>query len=127
MLSVGGGGMLLGFMTGMKRCGNSRNTSPIFGILSNYNFRQGWEDIPIVAVETDGAHSLNKSIKAGKCVDNVMTSVAKTLGAPSVAPKVMENLPNFNVISVVQPDSAAIEACLKFAGNAFIVFFNLHA
>lgn len=51
-----------------------------------------------------------------------MTSVAKTLGANSVAPKVMENLPNFNVISVVQPDSAAIEACLKFAGNPFTIF-----
>jgi len=102
LLSVGGGGMLLGFMTGMKR--------------------HGWEDIPIVAVETFGAHSLNKSIKAGKCVENVMSSIAKTLGAPSLAPKVMDNLPNFKVISAVQPDSAAVEACLKFADDhAFCV------
>lgn len=78
---------------------------------------KGWEDIPIIAVETFGAHSLNKSIKAGKCVENVMTSIAKTLGAPSVAPKVMENLPNFNVISEVQSDSAAVSACLRFAGK----------
>lgn len=48
-----------------------------------------------------------------------MTSIAKTLGAPSVAEKVMENLPNFNVISEVQPDSAAVEACLKFTGRHF--------
>lgn len=51
-----------------------------------------------------------------------MTSVAKTLGAPRVASKVLENLPNFNVISDVQPDSAAIEACLKFAGIITIMF-----
>ncbi|KAJ6630915.1 L-serine dehydratase, partial [Pseudolycoriella hygida] len=95
LLSVGGGGMLLGFMAGLKR--------------------HGWENVPIVAVETFGAHSLNKSIKAEKIVENVMTSIAKTLGAPSVAPKVMENLPKFNVISEVQPDSAAVEACLRFA------------
>ncbi|XP_037043687.1 L-serine dehydratase/L-threonine deaminase-like [Bradysia coprophila] len=102
LLSVGGGGMLLGFMTGLKR--------------------HGWEDIPIIAVETFGAHCLNKSIIAGKSVDNVMTSIAKTLGAPSVAPKVLENLPNFRVISEVQPDSAAIEACLKFSDDhAFCV------
>lgn len=82
------------------------------------NLDQGWEDIPIIAVETFGAHTLNKSIKAGKIVENVMTSIAKTLGAPSVAPKVLENLPNFNVISEVQPDSAAVDACLKFAGIA---------
>lgn len=46
-----------------------------------------------------------------------MTSVAKTLGAPSVATKVMDNLPDFNVISHVQSDSAAVEACLQFAGE----------
>lgn len=62
---------------------------------------------------------MNKSIIAGKRVENVMTSIAKTLGAPSVAEKVMENLPNFNVISEVQPDSAAVEACLKFTGRHF--------
>lgn len=81
---------------------------------------QGWENVPIIAVETIGAHSLNKSIKAGKIVENVMTSIAKTLGAPFIAPKVMENLPNFNVISEVQPDSAAVDACLKFAGKTFL-------
>lgn len=77
----------------------------------------GWQDIPIVCLETFGSHCLNKSIKAGKIVENVMTSIAKTLGAISVAPKVMENLPDFRVISEVQPDSSAIEACLKFAGK----------
>lgn len=69
-------------------------------------------------METFGAHCFNKSIKAGKIVENVMTSVAKTLGAPAVAPKIMEYLPNFNVMSEVQPDAAAVEACLKFAGSA---------
>jgi L-serine/L-threonine ammonia-lyase len=68
-------------------------------------------------METEGAHSLNKSIKAGKIVENVMTSIAKTLGAPSIAPKVMEILPKFNIISNVQSDRHAIEACLKFSGN----------
>jgi L-serine/L-threonine ammonia-lyase len=78
--------------------------------------------VPILAVETFGAHSLNKSIKEGKIVENVMTSIAKTLGAPSVASKVMEILPNFNIISHVQSDKSAVEACLKFSDDhAFCV------
>lgn len=89
--------------------------------ISNFNLIQGWEDVPIIAAETYGAHSLNKSIKAGKNVDNDMTSIAKTLNAPSLAPKILENLPDFRVISHVQPDSAAVEACLKFAGKYFSV------
>jgi len=103
VLSVGGGGMLMGMVRGFKK--------------------HGWEKVPIVAMETEGAHKLNKSIKAGALVENVMTSIAKTLGAPSVAPKVMEDaVKNFNVISHVQSDASAIEACLKFSDDhAFCV------
>lgn len=73
--------------------------------------------MPILAMETSGAHSFNKSIKAGQIVENVMTSIAKTLGAPSVCPRLMEMLPKFNITSHVQSDAAAVEACLKFSGR----------
>ncbi|OXA50993.1 Serine dehydratase-like [Folsomia candida] len=102
ILSVGGGGMLMGLTKGFEK--------------------HGWETVPILAMETEGAHSFNKSIKAGAVVENVMTSIAKTLGAPSVAPKLMEILPKFDIISNVQSDAAAVEACLRFSDDhAFCV------
>ena len=48
ILSVGGGGLLAGV---------------IKGLINN-----NWEDIPVMAVETYGAASLNKSLKKGKTV-----------------------------------------------------------
>ena len=48
VLSVGGGGLLNGVVEGLRRA--------------------GWEDVPIVAMETVGAHSLNAAMKAGKLV-----------------------------------------------------------
>jgi L-serine/L-threonine ammonia-lyase len=100
--SVGGGGMLAGILTGLKQ--------------------QGWEDVPVVAMETDGSHSLNKSVKAGHLVENVLTSIAKTLGANSVAPRVLEMIPNFRVISEILSDKEAVSACFKFADDhAFLV------
>jgi L-serine/L-threonine ammonia-lyase len=76
----------------------------------------GWEDVPVVAMETFGAHSFNKSIKEGRVVENVLTSIAKTLGAPSVTPALMQYYLKFKVISEVFSDRDALSACFKFAG-----------
>ena len=46
--SVGGGGLLNGIVLGMERA--------------------GWKDVPIVAMETVGAHCFNAAVKAGKVV-----------------------------------------------------------
>lgn len=48
VVSVGGGGLLNGVVEGLRRV--------------------NWADVPIVAVETYGAHSLNAAMKAGKPV-----------------------------------------------------------
>lgn len=48
MLSVGGGGLLNGVVEGLRRA--------------------GWDDVPIVAMETLGAHSLNAAMEAGYLV-----------------------------------------------------------
>lgn len=45
VLSVGGGGLLNGVVEGLRRA--------------------GWDDVPIVAMETLGAHSLNAAMEAG--------------------------------------------------------------
>ena len=45
---VGGGGLLNGVLQGLSAV--------------------GWEDVPVVAMETVGADSLNQSLKAGKIV-----------------------------------------------------------
>lgn len=47
-LSVGGGGMLCGVIQGLREV--------------------GWDDVPVVALETKGAHSLNAALAAGKLV-----------------------------------------------------------
>lgn len=48
VLSVGGGGLLNGVVEGLRRA--------------------GWEDVPIIAMETVGAHSLNAAMKVGELV-----------------------------------------------------------
>lgn len=48
VLSVGGGGLLNGVVEGLRRA--------------------CWADVPIVAMETIGAHSLNAAMKAGELV-----------------------------------------------------------
>ena len=48
VLSVGGGGLLCGVVRGLDRV--------------------GWNDVPILAMETDGANSLDAAISAGKIV-----------------------------------------------------------
>lgn len=48
VLSVGGGGLMNGVVEGLRRA--------------------GWDNVPVVAMETMGAHSLNAAIKAGKLI-----------------------------------------------------------
>jgi L-serine/L-threonine ammonia-lyase len=45
---VGGGGLLCGVLQGLHDV--------------------GWTDVPVVAMETEGANSLNASVKAGRLV-----------------------------------------------------------
>lgn len=59
LLSVGGGGLLCGVVQGLEDV--------------------GWLDVPIIAMETVGAHCFNAAVKAGKLVtlDDITRSGSK--------------------------------------------------
>jgi L-serine/L-threonine ammonia-lyase len=65
VLSVGGGGLLSGVVEGLHR--------------------NNWKDIPVIAVETDGADSFAKSVLAGHRIElPAITSLATSLGARQI-------------------------------------------
>lgn len=98
VLSVGGGGLLCGVAEGMRRA--------------------GWDAVPIVAVETDGAASLNAAMAAGDLVTlDAITSVATSLGAKRVCERAFAWTRERRVRSVLVSDAAAIAACERFLAD----------
>jgi L-serine/L-threonine ammonia-lyase len=96
VITVGGGGLLCGVLEGMHR--------------------HGWQDVPVVAVETEGADSLHASIEADELVTlPAITSLAKCLGARRVAQATLDWTRKHPVRSVVVSDRAAVQAILGFA------------
>ncbi len=102
VLSVGGGGLLCGVVEGLHR--------------------NGWGDVPIVAVETIGAASLHASIEAGHRVTlPAITSIATSLGAKQVAERAFELAREHPLASVIVSDAAAVDACLRFVDDHRLV------
>jgi L-serine/L-threonine ammonia-lyase len=98
IVTVGGGGLLCGVLEGMHR--------------------NNWLDVPLVAVETIGAESLNAAIAAGETVELAeITSIAKCLGARRVADAALAWTRRHPVRSIVVPDSAAVRGCVEFANR----------
>jgi len=96
VITVGGGGLLCGVLEGMHR--------------------HGWHDIPVVAVETEGADSLHAAVEADELVTlPAITSLAKCLGARRVAQAAFDWTRKHPVHSIVVPDRAAVRAILEFA------------
>jgi L-serine/L-threonine ammonia-lyase len=96
--SVGGGGLLSGVVQGLQRNG-----------LSN---------VPVIAVETEGAASLNASIKAGKLVTlSQINTTATSLGAKRVAQHAFDLTHEHEIISVTVTDKQALDACVQFADD----------
>jgi L-serine/L-threonine ammonia-lyase len=94
--SVGGGGLMLGIVAGLRRNGLAR--------------------VPVIAVETEGADSLNRSIAAGEIVTlPAITSIATSLGARRVVPEAFEVTKTHPITSVTVTDAQAIASCAKFA------------
>jgi len=94
VLSVGGGGLLSGVVAGMRR--------------------HGWEDVPVVAVETGGAASLHRSLAAGRRVSlEAITSIATSLGAKQVCEQAFRLAREHPLESVVVSDRDAARACLR--------------
>ena len=95
ILSVGGGGLLSGIAEGL--------------------IRNGLENLPILAVETEGADCLAKSLAAHKIISMpAITSIATSLGASSVAHNAWKISQERDVRSMVVSDREALDACERF-------------
>jgi L-serine/L-threonine ammonia-lyase len=95
VLSVGGGGLLCGVVQGLRR--------------------NGWAQVPVVAVETRGADSLAQSLSAGFGIElPAITSIATSLGARAVCARALELAHEHALESVVVTDAEAVAACLDF-------------
>lgn len=98
ILSVGGGGLLCGIIQGLH---NNK-----------------WQDVPVIAAETKGADSFSLSQQAGKLITlDRIDSIAKTLGAKTVAAQTLEWDKKHDIRSVVVSDKEAVSSCLNFAND----------
>lgn len=98
VLSVGGGGLLSGVVEGLHR--------------------NGWFDIPVFAVETEGAASFHEAVKAGHSVElERITSIATSLGAKRVCEKAIQWVKAHSIHSVVVSDQNALSACERFLAD----------
>ena len=102
VVSVGGGGLLCGLVEGL-RCA-------------------GWSDVPVIAVETEGADSLAQSVRAGHRVElPAITSLAITLGAKKICERAFDCTRDHPLRSLVVSDRAAVSACQRFLDDHRIV------
>jgi L-serine/L-threonine ammonia-lyase len=98
VLSVGGGGLLSGVIEGLKR--------------------NRLQHIPVLAIETEGAASLARSVEAGHRIElEAITSVATTLGAKKVCENAFAVTRSHDVRCAVVSDLDALEACETFLGD----------
>ena len=96
IVSVGGGGLLCGVLEGLHN--------------------NAWNDVPVIAVETEGAESFHAAVEAGYPVTlPAITSVATCLGAKQVVGRALEWTHEHCIQSVVVSDRSAVHACLEFA------------
>jgi L-serine/L-threonine ammonia-lyase len=98
VLSVGGGGLMCGVIEGLRG--------------------HKWDDIPVIAVETDGAASLNLAVQSGELRSlDAITSIATSLGAKQVCRQAFELTRSHEVKSVVVSDASAVNACRLFLND----------
>jgi len=94
--SVGGGGLLAGVVQGLKR--------------------NGLLTVPVIAVETEGAASLNAAVQAGELVTLAgINTIATTLGSKRVAQRALDVTREHPVFSITVTDRQATDACVRFA------------
>lgn len=96
IVSVGGGGLACGVLKGMCQ--------------------QGWDDVPLIAVETVGADAFFQSVKAGHRVTlPTITSKASSLGAKSVTQRLMQWTKEHVIKNIVVSDTDAEQGSRDFA------------
>lgn len=102
VLSVGGGGLLSGVVEGLHR--------------------NNWKNIPVIAVETDGADSFAKSVLAGHRIElPAITSLATSLGARQICERAFNWSKQHPIHNVVVADRVAVSACERFIIDQRIV------
>jgi L-serine/L-threonine ammonia-lyase len=102
VLSVGGGGLLCGVAEGLRR--------------------NGWEAVPLIAVETAGADSYARSLQAGTLLELPhIGSIATSLGARRVSEQAFALARRRPVEPAVVSDREAVEACLRFMDDHRVV------
>ncbi|AQR70243.1 serine dehydratase [Janthinobacterium sp. LM6] len=102
VLSVGGGGLLAGVAEGLQR--------------------NGWNDVALVAVETQGAASLAAAVAAREHVAlPAVSSIATSLAARQVCAQAFAVSQTRLLHSVVVSDRAAVDACQRFIADQRLV------
>lgn len=102
VLSVGGGGLLSGVVEGLHR--------------------NGWADVPVIAVETRGADSFAQSLSAGERITlSAITSIATSLGARQVCAQAWRLAQQHTLHSAVVSDHEALAACEAFVNDQRVV------
>jgi len=102
VLSVGGGGLLCGVIEGLRR--------------------NGWAEVPVIAVETPGAASFAQSVGAGYRVElPAITSIATSLGAKQVCEQAFNWSKRHPIHNLVVSDRAAVSACERFLADHRVV------
>ena len=95
VLSVGGGGLFNGVIEGLDR--------------------NGWGDVPVIAVEVEGAPKFRRALEAGHPVDlERIDTLANTLAGKHVSQKTVEYAQTHHVISYLTSDRQAANAVLEF-------------
>ena len=96
--SVGGGGLMSGVVQGLHR--------------------NGLQQVPVIAVETEGAASLAAAVKAGELVSlPAISSIASSLAARRVAQQALDWTRRHDIRTVTVSDAQAVDACLRFADD----------
>jgi L-serine/L-threonine ammonia-lyase len=99
VLSVGGGGLLCGVVEGLRQ--------------------KDWTDLPVIAVETEGADSFSQSMRLGqRVVLDQITSIATSLGAKQICERAFSLSKEHPIRSLVVSDRAAVSACRRFLDDA---------
>ncbi|MFO1339241.1 MAG: pyridoxal-phosphate dependent enzyme [Burkholderiaceae bacterium] len=102
LVAVGGGGLLSGVIEGLRR--------------------NGMGEVPVFAVETEGAASLHAALQAGERVAlDAITSLATSLGAKQVCPRAFELARRHPLTSLVVSDGDAVRASLRFMDDHRLV------
>ena len=95
VVSVGGGGLLNGVVEGMDR--------------------NGWGDVPVIAVEVEGAPALRRAVEAGHPVElEKIDTLANTLAGRHISQQTMDYIKTHTILSHLTTDERAANAVLEF-------------